>query len=104
MMMNRGMDFYNGGLVPEDKMRGPIFKFSFRPEDVYSPPGRPDLKFLKPREITITPYAHTLEQTNSILYYSFQQFIKADIERYDFGLSIGKENFSIGGKYSKEYG
>jgi hypothetical protein len=102
-LMNRGLDFYAGGQVPEEKLRSPIFKYTYDGK-VYTPAGRPDLTFKVPKEITVTPMATHLEQTNSSLYYSYEHTVSVDIRRFSFSLGLNLGKFGFGAQYGYEYG
>jgi hypothetical protein len=91
------------GQVPEEKLRSPIFKYTYDGK-VYTPAGRPDLTFKVPKEITVTPMATHLEQTNSSLYYSYEHTVSVDIRRFSFSLGLNLGKFGFGAQYGYEYG
>lgn len=105
--MTRGLDFRQGGLVPQERMRSPIFDYTYDPNSphyIYSPTGRPDLRFKVPRQVTITSTNSHVEQTNSSLFTSYEQTIKVDIGGFNFGIGIESGKFGLGANYAREYG
>jgi hypothetical protein len=105
-LLTKGLDFRQGGLVPNERVRSPIFDYTFDPNSpnyVYSPTGRPDLKFKVPREISVTSTNSHVEQTNSSLFRSYSEIVKTDVGAFSFGVSIDVGKYGIGAGYSREY-
>lgn len=102
--MNRGLDYWKGGLVPNEVLKGPIFTLTIDPSKKWSPPGRSDLVFLIPKEMTLTPNATHHELTSSDLYYSYEEAIKVDISSFGFSIGLDLGKFGFGAEYSKESG
>eukprot|EP01080_Neovahlkampfia_damariscottae_P000107 gene107-4356_t len=104
-LLNVGMDFRQGGLVPaEERAKSQIFEYNYDGHKTFSPAGRPDLKFKYSKDLTLTPTGGTVEQTSSEIMKSYSQTVKVDIKGFNFGVSIDTGAFGVGASYGREYG
>eukprot|EP01080_Neovahlkampfia_damariscottae_P003650 gene3650-6466_t len=114
--INRGYDFHQGGQVPIEKAKAPIYKYDYSAPRYYSPPTRPDIKFKYPKELIVRPQIQLIEfaKTNKTLtifrnktsefMQNFLHIAKYEVSRSSFGLSLNVIKFAVGFQYAKEYG
>jgi hypothetical protein len=99
--LNRGFDFRQGGSIPKETKNVEIFEYTFDPNaNPFSPPGRSDLKFKVPKELTLTVTGETQDRVSTVIYKSYGELLKASVG-HNFG-SFGIELFGIGAKYNQE--
>jgi hypothetical protein len=99
--LNRGFDFRQGGSIPKERKNVEIFEYTFDPNaNPFSPPGRTDLKFKVPKELTLTVTGETQDRVSTVIYKSYGELLKASVG-HNFG-SFGIELFGIGAKYNQE--
>lgn len=104
ILMNRGLDFRQGGLVPAEKLRSPLFDYDFSNNSTYKPPGRPDLTFRVPKEIIVRSQQEHVKQQISEIFYSYEHIVKVDISGSYFSINIPLGVFGFGFGYAREYG
>jgi hypothetical protein len=104
VLMNRGLDFRQGGLVPAEKVRSPLFDYNFNNNGTYKPPGRPDLTFRVPKDIVVRSQQEHVKLEISDIFYSYDHIVKVDMHGSYFSININVGVFGFGFGYSREYG
>eukprot|EP01080_Neovahlkampfia_damariscottae_P003175 gene3175-5491_t len=97
------MDYRHGGIVPKKRKESQIFEYNFDSNPrLWSPPGRPDLKFKVPKDVTLTPIGSTQQRINTAVTKSYKEYTSSIT--YSFGSAIDNlEKFGLGGEYNPKY-